>query len=74
MSQLQAPFAFVEAGPDAACRAALDRADRLRDDPAALQALWADAHVVLLDEKGHAYADDDGRLLAPSGTRIKVFA
>ncbi len=70
MNQPKAPFAFVEAGQDAACRAALDRADRLRDDPAALQALWADARVVLLDEQGHASTDDDGRLLAPLGTQI----
>lgn len=70
MSIEPAPFAFVEAGVDAACRAALDRADRLRDDPDALNALWARGHVVLLDEHGHAYADDAGQLLAPHGEQI----
>ena len=70
MSTPKAPFAFVEAGQDAACRSSLDRADRLRDDPDAMQALWAEARIILLDEKGHALADDDGRLLAPHGAQI----
>ncbi|MDI9237625.1 NAD(+) diphosphatase [Lysobacter sp. LF1] len=70
MSDLAAPFAFVEAGADAACRGAVDRADRLRDDPDALNALWSHARVILLDEHGHAYADDDGRLRAPHGHEI----
>ncbi|RPE75805.1 NAD(+) diphosphatase [Vulcaniibacterium tengchongense] len=65
-----APFAFVEAGADAACRAALDRADRLRDDAAALAALWPQARVILLDEQGHALADADGRLCAPRGAQV----
>ncbi|HEY5849550.1 MAG TPA: NAD(+) diphosphatase [Lysobacter sp.] len=65
-----APFAFVEAGTDSACRAALDRADRLRDDPDALKASWPTARVVLLDEHGHAYADEGGHLLAPHGEQI----
>lgn len=62
-----APFAFVEAD---SCRAALDRADRLRDDPDALAALWRDARVVLLDERGHALADDAGALFAPTGAAL----
>ncbi|WP_342316121.1 NAD(+) diphosphatase [Lysobacter sp. FW306-1B-D06B] len=70
MSDTPAPFAFVEAGADAACRGALDRADRLRDDPDAIKALWPRARVVLLDEKGNAYADDDGNLRAPLGDEI----
>ncbi|MFC3550335.1 NAD(+) diphosphatase [Lysobacter cavernae] len=70
MSTGAAPFAFVEAGADAACRAALDRADRLRDDPAALTALWLQARVLLLDDKGHALADADGNLRAPHGQDI----
>ena len=70
MSDATAPFAFVEAGADAACRGALDRADRLRDDPDALKALWPNARIVLLDEKGDAYADDDGHLLAPTGHEL----
>lgn len=70
MSEPAAPFAFVEAGADAACRGAVDRADRLRDDPDALKALWPKARVILLDEHGHAYADDEGGLRAPTGREI----
>lgn len=70
MSELAAPFAFVEAGADAACRGAVDRADRLRDDPEVLKSLWPRARVVLLDEHGHAYADDEGHLRAPLGHEI----
>ncbi|WP_414674669.1 NAD(+) diphosphatase [Lysobacter sp.] len=70
MSDAAAPFAFVEAGIDAACRAALDRADRLRDDPDALKALWPQGRVILLDDSGHAYADEEGHLRAPSGHEI----
>jgi NAD+ diphosphatase len=70
VSDTPAPFAFVEAGADAACRGALDRADRLRDEPDALRALWPNARVVLLDEKGNAYADDEGHLRAPFGHEI----
>lgn len=58
------PFAFVEAD---ACRAALDRADHLRGDPAVLARLWLDARVVVLDENGQAFADEDQRLCAPRG-------
>ncbi|MFE0502510.1 NAD(+) diphosphatase [Lysobacter soli] len=67
MSDTPAPFAFVEAGADAACRGALDRADRLRDDPDALKSRWPTSRVILLDEKGNAYADAEGRLLAITG-------
>ena len=70
MSETPAPFAFVESGSDAACRGALDRADALRDDPDALKTRWLTSRVILLDEKGNAYADDDGRLLAPDGQQI----
>ncbi len=70
MSNSAAPFAFVEAGTDGACRGALDRADRLRDDAEALNALWPDARVILLDEQGHAGADEQRRLLAPRGADI----
>lgn len=52
------------------CHGALDRADRLRGDPAALSALWADSRVVLLDDEGQALADVDGNLFAPTGSRI----
>lgn len=67
MSDTPAPFAFVEAGADAACRGALDRADRLRDDPDALKERWPTSRVILLDEKGNAYADAEGRLLSITG-------
>jgi len=70
VSETPAPFAFVESGSDAACRGALDRADALRDDPDALKTRWLTSRVILLDEKGNAYADDDGRLLAPDGQQI----
>ena len=67
---LSAPFAFVEPGEDVACRAALDRADHLRDDHAALVGLWPQARVVLLDEAGQALADEQGALFAPSGAQV----
>ncbi|GAA5082317.1 NAD(+) diphosphatase [Lysobacter panacisoli] len=70
MSEVAAPFAFVEAGADGACRGALDRADRLRDDADALKALWSQSRVILLDENGLASADDDGNLRAPYGREI----
>jgi NAD+ diphosphatase len=70
VTQAPAPFAFVEAGADAACRGALDRADALRDDAEALKARWPTSRVILLDEKGNAYANDDGALLAPYGEQI----
>lgn len=53
------PFAFVDG--------ALDRADHLRDDPAALAALWPRAALIALDEAGNALADADGRLLSLEG-------
>jgi NAD+ diphosphatase len=56
------PFAFVEG--------ALDRADALRDDPAALAALWPQARVVLLDDDGRALADAAQGLFAPDGNAI----
>ncbi|WP_252255616.1 NAD(+) diphosphatase [Lysobacter capsici] len=61
-------FAFVEA--DSAWRAALDRADHLRDQPQALAALWPQARVIVLDASGQAYADDDDNLLAPLGHEL----
>ena len=61
------PFAFVEAD---AVRAALDRADHLRNDPEALARLWPESRVVLLDDNGHAYADEQRRLLAPTGAQL----
>jgi len=57
-----APFAFVDG--------ALDRADALRGDPAALAALWPQAGVVALDAQGKALADGEGRLLELDGTTL----
>ena len=50
------PFAFVDG--------ALDRADHLRDDPAALAAAWPRAGLIALDETGLALADADAQPLA----------
>lgn len=58
-----APFAFVG---DGGCTAVLDRAEHLRDDGVALDALWNDARVLLLDADGRALAAAD---LAPSAPR-----
>ncbi len=52
-----APYAFVEA--------ALDRAENLRDDAAALERLWAGGRALVLDAEGCAWADGNGALLAP---------
>jgi NAD+ diphosphatase len=48
----------------------LDRADALRDDPAALAALWTDATVLVLDEDGNAFADADGQPFAVRGGQL----
>jgi NAD+ diphosphatase len=56
------PFAFVDG--------ALDRADQLRDDPDTLAGLWPQAHIVLLDEEGRAFADASGALRAPTGAEL----
>lgn len=50
------PFSFVDG--------ALDRADHLRGDADALQALWPQAQVIVLDTDGRAFADADRGLLA----------
>jgi NAD+ diphosphatase len=55
-------FSFVDG--------ALDRADALRDDAAALAALWPRARVLLLEDDGCALADGDGRLFAPTGALV----
>ena len=56
------PFAFVDG--------ALDRADRLRDDPDALAALWPRARILLLDDDGRALADGSSRLAPVSGAEL----
>lgn len=68
MSTPPAPFAFVES--EGACRAALDRADHLRNDDDALNGLWPQARVLLLDADGRALADPDGGLCAPTGREL----
>lgn len=76
MSDLPAPFAFsrgaasTDSGCATDCRGPLDRADHLRQDAAALTALWSHARVILLDETGRAAATADGGLLAPFGAQI----
>ncbi len=62
MSPHGSPFAFIDA--------ALDRADHLRSDPAALVALWPQARIVLLDDDGRALADAGQQLYAPSGAEL----
>ncbi|HQY82439.1 MAG: NAD(+) diphosphatase [Thermomonas sp.] len=56
------PFAFVDG--------ALDRADQLREDNAALQALWPRAGVIVLDEDGRAFADDTRALRSARGAEL----
>lgn len=56
------PFAFIDG--------ALDRADHLREDQAALQALWPRAGVVLLDADGRAFADGEQRLHVVRGADL----
>lgn len=76
MSEPPAPFAFsrgattTDSGCATDCRGPLDRADHLRQDTAALTAMWSLARVILLDEAGRAASSDDGSLLAPCGTQI----
>lgn len=56
------PFAFLDG--------ALDRADHLRDDDAALVARWPQARVILLDDDGRALADAHRALHAPTGAEL----
>ena len=67
------PFAFVDG--------ALDRADQLRDDTDALNALWAAAGVIVLDADGRAFANADksacivlGAELAGEGIAVNAVA
>jgi NAD+ diphosphatase len=62
-----APFAFVGATPVVA---ALDRADPLRADAAALASLWHRARVLVIDEAGRALAGDGGGPLPLSGAGL----
>lgn len=56
------PFAYVDG--------ALDRADHLRDDSAALAALWPQARIVLLDDDGRALADAARHLSTVTGAEV----
>ena len=56
------PFSFVDG--------ALDRADHLRDAPAALAAAWPRAGVIALDASGQALADAESRLLPLDGAGL----
>jgi NAD+ diphosphatase len=56
------PFAFVDG--------ALDRADALRDDAAALAGLWPDAGVIVLNPDGAAWVDSEQQLLLLQGERV----
>lgn len=50
--------------------APLDRADALRDDPAALAAHWLKARVLVLDADGTAFADGAGQPFALTGGEL----
>ena len=64
-----APFAFVEADPVAAAR---DRADALRGDSQALEALWPPARLLLIDGEGNALADDAGHPLDIEAAALRL--
>ncbi|MCF7223305.1 NAD(+) diphosphatase [Marilutibacter chinensis] len=64
------PFAFVPTVPGELPAAVLDRADHLRDDNAALDALWNGARVLLLDSTGRALVDGERRPAAPQGAEL----
>ncbi len=67
-----APAAIAGASPFAFVDGALDRADHLRDDPAALQALWPQAGVVALDPSGRAPIDAAGHLAVREGAAVSA--
>ncbi len=52
----------------------LNRSDALRDDPAALTALWPQARVIVLDADGHAFAEESGRLHQATGASLQATA
>ncbi len=62
----QPTFAFADPGPD--------RADHLRDDPAALSELWARGKVLLIDDEGQTGADGDRALLPADGAELDYAA
>ncbi|MBO9873174.1 MULTISPECIES: NAD(+) diphosphatase [Xanthomonas] len=62
------PDSFAFAGP------AIDRADAVRNDAAALRQAWDQARVLVLEADGHAHADADGRPLIASGAALDALA
>jgi len=48
----------------------LDRADKLRDDAAALMALWPAARILVVDDEGNAHADETGQPLPVTGAQL----
>ena len=48
----------------------IDRADALRQDPAALAAAWPQARVLVIDTDGTAFADDHGQWFALTGQML----
>lgn len=48
----------------------LDRADKLREDAAALLGLWPQARILIVDDEGRAFADDAGQPLAVTGAQV----
>ncbi|MFC0679835.1 NAD(+) diphosphatase [Lysobacter korlensis] len=65
------PFALVGAG---GCLSVLDRAEHLRDDRNALDALWPQSRVLLLDADGRALTDAEQAPLAPRGAQLDAGA
>ncbi len=70
MSGAPANAAPVDAAGFAFLDGALDRAEHLREDPAALDALWPVARVLQLDSDGRALTDAHGALPTMTGTDI----
>ncbi len=62
------PASFAFAGP------AIDRADAVRNDPAALRQAWEQARVLVLEADGQAHADADGRPLIASAAALGALA
>ena len=48
----------------------LDRADKLRDDAAALSALWPQARILVVDDEGRAHADEAGQPFVVTGAQL----
>ncbi len=48
----------------------LDRADKLRDDAAALLGLWPQARILIVDDEGRAHADETGQAMVVTGAQL----